>query len=185
MDTGLALNSPKLVVNTPNPDAKVLNVYTRYHYSGTGIIQLYVNDEGPFNIIADISADALSDDKLRGPLRGTLVLSLYKASSSTYLIIGNPIVYEKHSLGTNPSWQFFRYANGWKEFYGRSTNTDNSTWTFPYPFSDVDRMFISGIQYTYLNGPMAIHQLSVNSIGVDFAYGQRNNKCGGICVCGF
>ena len=185
MDTGLALNSPKLVVNTPNPDAKVLNVYTRYHYSGTGIIQLYVNNEGPFNIIADISADALSDDKLRGPLRGTIVLSLYKASSSTYLIIGNPIVYEKHSLGTNPSWQFFRYANGWKEFYGRSTTSDNSSWTFPYPFSDVDRMFISGIQYSYLNGPMAIHQLSVNSIGVDFAYGQRNNKYGGICVCGF
>ena len=78
MDTGLALNSPKLVVSTHNPDAKVLNVYTRYHYSGTGIIQLYVNNEGPFNIIADISADALSDDKLRGPLRGTLVLSLYK-----------------------------------------------------------------------------------------------------------
>lgn len=64
----------------------------RSHYSGTGIIQLYVNNEGPFNIIADISADALADDKLRGPLRGTLVLSLYKASSSTYLIISNPIV---------------------------------------------------------------------------------------------
>lgn len=119
-------------------------------------------------------------------------ISLRK-NGSNYEVIGNPIVYEEISrntfvtTGTNAYNYVFRmYANGWKEYYGRSYNYPSSIFKFPIAFEDVNKMFMTATHYGRSSKSACIDSFNTSQASVDFAYELGGDtKSGGFYACGF
>lgn len=126
----------------------------------------------------------------KGPWQEGTVIDLMR-NGSYYYIIGNPIVYtsgtdEPVSNGV-PNYVWRLYADGWKEYFGRSYNSTQCTFSFPLGFDEVRKMFITA---TLCGGttPKAanVTNIQTDQIRVDFAYEQASNsKSGSVYVCGY
>ena len=128
----------------------------------------------------------------QAPWRSGSFISLRKLGSY-YEVIGNPIVYEEISrntfvtTGTKAYNYVFRmYANGWKEYYGRSYNYPSSIFKFPIAFEDVNKMFMTATHYGRSSKSACIDSFNTSQASVDFAYELGGDtKSGGFYACGF